>query len=235
MFFYILYIKWRSQRQVEEAELKEAQSQVKEAKSKVEQLQTQLQKAQSQVEEAELKEAQSVKEAKSKVEQLQTQLQKAQSQVEEAELKVEQLQTQLKEKANIISISLRTTSQSIDLNNISLFITNNKLVFGYDTEYVEVFNTRHDSLKKIEEKIKNSGWSEDRFLRIADHLLIKPSSIRAWVQDSGKNVIYFKRYRKYDTKEILGQKLILGIEVPNSKKYKKNQQKMRNHFQPKKI
>ena len=53
MFSYIFYIKWQSQRQLKEAELKEAQSQV---------------------EKAELKGAQSVEKAELKVEQLQTQL-----------------------------------------------------------------------------------------------------------------------------------------------------------------
>ncbi len=155
--------------------------------------------------------------------------------VESEKRENQQLQKQVEEKANIIIIQWNKTKFSpIDLNNISLFTTGNSCVQVYDKQLNEVLEATEDSLTKIEKKIENSGWSEDKFLRVSDSLLIKPSSIRVWVTDSGEDVIYLKYYRKYG-ETILGQKVVNGIKVSNSKKYGENQQIMRDMFQSKKI
>lgn len=149
----------------------------------------------------------------------------------------EALQTQVEQKVNIISIaSTKTNSKAIDLNGTSLFIREGKNVLVYDKQFEKVLHTRKDSLDKIEEKIKKSGWSEGKFRRVSGHLLINQDSVTALVKDSGKNVIYVKGYLKIET-EILGQKLTTGIEVPNSTKkiYKKNQQELRDYANSKKI
>lgn len=159
----------------------------------------------------------------------------AQTQVEDAQLREQQLQTQVEEKKHIISIALaKKNPRAIDLNGTSLFTSGKKKVQVYDKQYDKLFETRYDSLTQIEEKIENSGWSEGKFWRVADHLLINQDSIKAWVNDSGKNVIYVKGYLKSDKneKKILDKELIWGIEVPDtqSEKYKENQQEMRKLF-----